>query len=218
MNKENIHKVISILKEEFPKWNAPIVSLIAQKSGDPFKTLVCALLSTRTKDETTAQACQRLFERVKDVKDLVDIDLQELESLIYPVGFYRNKARQLKELARIILEKYGGIVPDDSKKLMELPGVGRKVANLVLSDVFRKPVICVDTHVHRISNRLGLVRTKTPEETEMELYRVLPSEYWQDYNKLLVAFGQTICKPIKPKCQECRIRDYCDYYNLLSAC
>ena len=218
MNKENIHKVISILKEEFPKWNAPIVSLIAQKSGDPFKTLVCALISTRTKDETTAQACQRLFERVKDVKDLVDIDLQELESLIYPVGFYKNKARQLKELARIILEKYGGIVPDDLKALMELPGVGRKVANLVLSDVFKKPVICVDTHVHRISNRLGLVRTKTPEETEMELYRVLPSEYWQDYNKLLVAFGQTICKPIKPKCQECRIRDYCDYYNLLSAC
>ncbi len=214
MKKEHIPDVMRILKEEFPKWRAPIVGLMAQKSGDPFKTLICALLSTRTKDETTAKVCERFFEKVKNYEDILKKDLSELESLIYPVGFYRNKARQLKELAKVVLEKFGGKVPDKREELLKLPGVGRKVANLVLVDAFKKPAICVDAHVHRISNRWGLIKTKTPEETERELEKVLPVEYWLDYNKLLVAFGQTTCKPMNPKCQECKVNGYCDYFTL----
>ncbi len=214
MKREHIPEVIKVLKEEFPRWRAPIVSLIAQKSGDPFKTLICALLSTRTKDETTAMVCEKLFQKVKGFEDLMNMDISELERLIYPVGFYRNKAGQLKELARVVLEKFGGRVPDTREDLLKLPGVGRKVANLVLADAFKKPAICVDTHVHRISNRWGLIKTETPEETERELEKILPVEYWLDYNKLLVAFGQTICKPVKPKCHECKVSAYCDYYTL----
>ena len=215
MTKEDLPEVLEIMKREFPKWHAPIVKLIAQKRKDPLSALLCALLSTRTRDETTAEVCKRFLQRVKDPQDLLEIDQEELEKLIYPVGFYRNKARQLKELAKQLVEDFGGKVPDSLENLLKLKGVGRKVANIVLSEGFGKPAIAVDVHVHRISNRWGLVKTKTPEETEEALMKVVPREYWRDYNRLLVAFGQTICKPVKPKCGECPINKWCDYYSSL---
>ncbi len=215
MKKEHIHEVMKILKEEFNHWNAPVVSLMAQKDGDPFKVLTCALLSTRTKDTTTSEVCKRFLQNIKGFEDLLNIDLKNLEELIYPVGFYKNKAKQLKALAWKVINDFGGKVPDNIQDLLKLPGVGRKVANLVLADAFKKPAICVDTHVHRISNRWGLVKTKTPEETERALEEVLPKEYWLDYNKILVAFGQTVCRPVKPQCHICKISKYCDYYDKL---
>lgn len=211
MRREDVDKVIRILRSEFPKWNAPVVSLIAQKTGNPFRVLVCALVSTRTKDETTALVCKRLLERVKTVDDLYSISEEELSRLLYPAGFYRSKARFLKEIAKELKEKYNSRVPDRLEDLLKLKGVGRKVANLVLSEGYQIPAICVDTHVHRITNRWCLVKTKRPEETELKLMEILPKEYWIEFNKLLVAFGQTLCKPLKPLCGVCPIREYCDY-------
>lgn len=216
MEKEQVPQVISILREEFKKWNAPVVSLIAQKTGDPFRVLVCALLSTRTKDEVTAQVCSKLFSRIRSIDDLINIPEEELASLIYPVGFYRNKAKFLKRLAEELKKEFAGKVPDRIEDLLKLKGVGRKVANLVLADGFNKPAICVDTHVHRITNRWSLVKTKTPYQTEKALMEVLPIEYWQEFNRLLVAFGQTICRPVKPLCHKCPIRDYCDFFKKTS--
>lgn len=211
MRKEDLQKVISILKKEFPRWNAPVVSLIAQKTGDPFRVLVCALISTRTKDEITAVVCKKLFEKVKSVEDLYLIDKDELSELLYPVGFYKNKALFLKEIAKELKEKYDSKVPDKLEELLRLKGVGRKVANLVLAEGYGIPAICVDTHVHRITNRWCLVKIKKPEETELQLTKILPEKYWIEFNKLLVAFGQTICKPVKPLCHICPIREYCEY-------
>jgi len=209
MRRADIPKVIGILKQNYEKWKAPVVTLVAQHTHDPFKVLVCALLSTRTRDETTAKVCKRFFERIKKPEDLLEVPLNELEKLIYPVGFYRNKAKQLKELAKILVENYGGKVPDSREELLKLPGVGRKVANLVLADGYGTPAICVDTHVHRITNRWCLVKTETPEQTERELMKVLPKEYWIVINRLLVAFGQRICTPQKPKCDICPIEKFC---------
>jgi len=211
MREEDLQKVISILKKEFPRWNAPVVSLIAQKTGDPFRVLVCALVSTRTKDEITAVVCKKLFEKVKSVEDLYLIDKDELSKLLYPVGFYKNKALFLKEIAKELKEKYNSRVPDKLEELLRLKGVGRKVANLVLAEGYGIPAICVDTHVHRITNRWCLVKAKKPEETEHQLTKILPEKYWIEFNKLLVAFGQTICKPVKPLCHICPIREYCEY-------
>ena len=212
MKPQDVPKVLSIMEEQYPSWHAPIVKLIAKKRKDPFSALVCALLSTRTRDETTAQVCERFLKRVNSPEDLLEISDKELENLIYPVGFYRNKAKHLKKLAYQIIEEFGGKVPDSLEGLLKLKGVGRKVANIVLSEGFGKPAIAVDVHVHRISNRWGLVKTKRPEETEVALMQLLPVEYWKDFNRLLVAFGQTICKPVKPRCNDCTIREWCDYF------
>ncbi len=209
MNRKDIPKVIEILQKNYEKWKAPVVTLVAQHTNDPFKVLVCALLSTRTRDETTAKVCRRLFERVRDAHGLADIDIRELERLIYPVGFYRNKAKQLKKLGEILVGKFNGKVPDRLEDLLSLPGVGRKVANLVLADGFGIPAICVDTHVHRITNRWCLVKTRNPKETEFELMEKLPKEFWISINRLLVAFGQRICTPQKPRCGECPIENFC---------
>ncbi|MCS7262966.1 MAG: endonuclease III [Aquificaceae bacterium] len=216
MKREDLPAVLEIMKAEFHKWHAPIVKLIAQKRRDPFSALICALLSTRTRDETTAQVCARLLARVSSPQDILQMDLRELEKLIYPVGFYRNKARHLKELASQLVGEFQGKVPDNLQDLLRLKGVGRKVANIVLAEGYNKPAIAVDVHVHRISNRWGLVRTKTPEETESKLAELLPVEYWRDYNRLLVAFGQTLCKPLKPLCHQCPLTQWCDYYRAQS--
>ncbi|NPA42358.1 MAG: endonuclease III [Aquificae bacterium] len=209
MKESDIPKVIEILKKHYESWEAPVVTLVAQHTNDPFRVLICALLSTRTKDETTAKVCQKFFKKVKTPEDILRLSTEQLEELIYPVGFYRNKAKQLKELARILIEDFKGRVPDKLEDLLKLPGVGRKVANLVLSDGYGIPAICVDTHVHRITNRWCLVKTKTPHETERELMRKLPKEYWIVINRLLVAFGQRICTPQKPKCDLCPIEEFC---------
>lgn len=206
---ERIKKIIEILRKEKEKWNVPIVTLMSQTGSDPFKILVATVLSLRTKDEVTAKAAERLFQVADTPEKLLKLEEDEIASLIYPVGFYRRKAKNLKEIAKILLENYGGKVPDDLEELLKLPGVGRKTANLVVTLGYRKPGICVDTHVHRIMNRLGYVKTKTPEETEFALREKLPKEFWIEINDLLVSLGQHICHPTSPKCSQCPIEPYC---------
>lgn len=192
------------LKIAFKSVQAPIIDLIAAQTRDPFKVLVGTILSARTKDGTTADACRRLFAEIDTLEDLKKIPVERLEKLIYPVGFFRMKAKHLKQLDYKEL-------PRTVEGLCELPGVGRKTANLVVALAFDKPAICVDVHVHRITNRLGLIKTNTPFETEMELRRILPVKYWKSWNSLLVSFGQTRCAPRNPKCGDCPIHTYCAY-------
>jgi len=201
--------VLRILRREAPAWKAPILTLISEERKDPFLTLIGCILSLRTKDETTAAAAGRLFARADTPDAMLALALRTLERLIYPVGFYRTKARVIRGICRDLIEKFGGAVPDTIDDLLELKGVGRKTANLVVTEAFGKPGICVDTHVHRISNRWGLVETKTPEKTETALREVLPRRHWIGYNALLVAFGQTICQPTSPWCSRCPIAGAC---------
>jgi endonuclease III len=201
--------VMKILRREAPKWNAPIVSFIAVQSRDPFKTLIGCILSLRTKDETTAVASARLFGRAATPEAMLALSPKTLERLIYPVGFYRTKARVIRGISRDLIDKFEGEVPNDLDALLTLKGVGRKTANLVVTEAFGKPGICVDTHVHRISNRWGLVKTKTPDKTETALREVLPRRHWLEYNGVLVAFGQTICHPTSPWCSRCKIAEIC---------
>jgi endonuclease-3 len=205
----DIHAVMARLRAAAPSWNAPVVTLIANQSSDPFQVLISCLLSLRTKDETTGPAARRLFQLAATPHAMARLRVRDIERAIYPVGFYRTKARTIVALCRTLIDRYEGGVPDDLDALLSLKGVGRKTANLVLTQGFRKPGICVDTHVHRISNRWGYVRTKDPHATEMALRRKLPPEYWLEYNDLLVAFGQTICAPISPWCSRCPIAAYC---------
>ncbi len=182
---------------------------MAQQNEDPFLTLIGCVLSLRTKDEVTALACERLFAKARSPRTILALAPKILERLIYPVGFYRTKARAIRGICRDLLEKFDGAVPNTIDKLLTLNGVGRKTANLVVTQSFRKPGICVDTHVHRISNRWGLVAGKTPDKTETALREVLPRRFWIDYNPILVAFGQTICQPVSPWCSRCPIERQC---------
>lgn len=179
----------------------------------PFQILVSTVMSARTKDTTTIPIAHKLFQTYKTPDDFMNIPLKTLEKLIYGIGFYHTKARNIKKLSTILKDKYASNVPNDLNKLLELPGVGRKTANCVLAYAFKIPAIPVDTHVHRISNRIGLVHTKTPEETEHALTRTIPREYWLDINELFVTHGQTICLPRSPRCNICPIHDFCDYYS-----
>ena len=204
-------KVLDILQKEFPKWNAPVVSLMAKRDHrTPFQILISTIISLRTKDQVTAQVSERLFKIAKTPEDILKLSEEEIQKAIYPAGFYKNKAKTIKEIARIIVEKYNGKVPDTLEELLKLPGVGRKTANLVLALSFGKPAICVDIHVHRITNRLGFVKTKNPEETEKQLMEKVPVKDWNRINDLLVAFGQTICKPVSPLCSKCPVEKYCE--------
>ncbi|MCQ6254682.1 DUF123 domain-containing protein [Methanocaldococcus sp.] len=204
-------ELIEILSKKINK-NAVVTEI--SKDRDPFKVLISTIISARTKDEVTEEVSKRLFNVVKNVDDLLKIDEEELSKLIYPAGFYKNKAKNLKKLAIILKENYNGKVPDSLEDLLKLPGVGRKTANLVITLAFDKDGICVDTHVHRICNRWGIVDTETPEETEFELRKKLPKKYWKIINNLLVVFGREICSP-KPKCDKCfeEIRLKCPYYK-----
>ena len=178
---------------------------------DPFRVLIATILSARTKDETTLAASDRLFSKYPDAKSLAKANVAEVRKLIKPVGFYKTKAPRIKQAAKILLKQYEGEVPGAMEALLELPGVGRKTANCVLVYGFGKPAIPVDTHVHRISNRLGLVETKTPEETEMELARKVSEKFWLDINELFVRFGQEVCRPIGPKCSSCLLNNTCKF-------
>lgn len=180
---------------------------------DPFLVLICCILSLRTNDRTTYPASLRMLELGKTPKDFLSVSEEDLVKAIYPVGFYKNKAKQILEIAKELVDNYDSNVPADIDELVKFKGVGRKTANLVMAKGFQIPAICVDIHVHRISNRLGLLKTKTPDETEMVLRRILPEKYWLDINTILVTFGQNICKPIKPLCEKCSIKEYCDYYE-----
>ena len=176
---------------------------------NPYLVLIACILSLRTNDKTTYPATLRMLELAKTPKDMKQMKIEDLAQAIYPVGFYENKAKQIIELSKTIDEELDGKVPDEIDELVKFKGVGRKTANLVLSLGFNKPAICVDVHVHRIFNRLGYIKTKTPEETEFALRKKLPEKYWIDINTLLVTHGQNVCKPIKPKCAECPISSYC---------
>jgi endonuclease III len=188
---------------------APIITFISERGATPFEILVSTLLSLRTKDEVTALAAHRLFQVARTPVDLVNIDEEVLKKLIYPVGFYPTKAKRLLSISRILLDQYNSQVPNSIDELMRLPGVGRKTANLVMTEGFKIPAVCVDTHVHRISNRIGYVNTKTPEKTELALREKLPRKHWIKYNELLVTFGQTVCRPVSPFCSTCPAADMC---------
>lgn len=188
----------------------PIVTEMSRKRRDPYRVLISTLLSLRTKDETTRRAAERLLAKAPGPDELLKLRESRIRALIYPVGFYKTKARVLKEVSRRIVGEYGGKVPDDLDTLLTLKGVGRKTANLVVTLGYGKPGICVDTHVHRIANRLGYVRTKNPEETEFALREKLPPRYWIPINDCLVAYGQNLCRPVSPFCSRCRLAPYCD--------
>jgi len=182
---------------------------VAAERRDPFRVLIACLLSLRTKDETTGPAAARLFALADTPEAMLRLPAQRIERAIFPVGFYRTKARVLLGVCRDLLERFGGQVPDEIDRLLTLKGVGRKTANLVVTQGFNKPGICVDIHVHRISNRLGYVKTKNPTETETALRKQLPRRYWIGYNDLLVSFGQSICHPVSPRCSECPVSPRC---------
>ena len=201
--------MMNILHNHFPD-DVPSVTKISQQNRDPFLVLIGTLLSLRTKDEVTEQAMDRLSAKARTPKELLRIPENELAKIIYPVGFYKTKAQTLRNVSKVLLDKYEGEVPDTLDDLLELKGVGRKTANLIITEGFGKPGICVDTHVHRISNRLGVVATKNPHETEFALRKILPLEYWISYNTLLVTFGKRICKPISPLCSVCPILSMCN--------
>ena len=204
-----IGRALTILRREARGWNAPVLTLMAAEKHDPFLTLIGCILSLRTNDKTTAVAAPRLFARARTPHEMLAMEPREIEELIYPVGFYRSKARGIREICRDLINRFGGRVPDDIDQLVTLKGVGRKTANLVVTEFFRKPGICVDTHVHRISNRWGLVATKTADHTETALRAVLPRRYWIEYNSLVVAFGQTLCHPTSPWCSRCPLAKIC---------
>lgn len=210
MTVADIPQVHAVLRDEFERHPAPIIDFMAAQERDPFKILVATILSARTKDETTTVVVRdQLFPEVRGFDDLRRVSLERLEKLIYPVGFFRTKAKHLKELPDALDRLYGGKIPETVEELCALPGVGRKTANLVVALAFSKPAICVDVHVHRICNRFGLVTTKTPHDTEMALRRILPERYWITWNGSLVSFGQRRCTPLRPKCDGCPLARWC---------
>ncbi len=210
MNDKKIHPVVAILRKEVKKWNAPIVELIAEKSRDPYQVLIGCILSLRTQDQTTVRASKRLFRLARTPQAMLRLKPKTIETAIYPVGFYRNKAKTILGLSHELITKYKSQVPATITELLTLKGVGRKTANIVINRGFGKPSIAVDTHVHRITNRWGYVRTTTPEKTEFALRAKLPKKYWHDFNYLLVAFGQSLCRPISPRCSQCPVARFCD--------
>jgi len=209
MKDREIHSVIRILRREVPQWDTPIVTLMAETYASPFRVLISCILSLRTQDATTAKASHRLFAVADSPAAILKLSAKKIEKLIYPVGFYKTKAKNILDICRTLIDQYGGEVPDEIDELLKLKGVGRKTANLVVTLGYKKPGICVDTHVHRISNRWGYVKTKTPATTEDTLRAKLPKQYWIEYNDLLVSFGQHLCRPISPLCSACPVKKYC---------
>jgi len=210
VNDADIEHFISVLEEEAKKWELPIVSHLARERQDPFLILISTLLSLRTKDEVTAEASERLFRLADNLTEMLTLPSEVISRAIYPVGFYRVKAETILNVCRELISRFNSRVPGTIEELLTIKGVGRKTANLVITLGFNKDGICVDTHVHRVSNRWGYVRTKTPEQTEFALRGKLPRKYWINYNTLLVAFGRQICRPVYPLCNSCPLRNYCE--------
>jgi endonuclease-3 len=209
MGNTSIETIIGLIEEGLAKRELPIVSKLAEEHCGPFTILISTLLSLRTKDEVTAVATERLFAHAKTPTEMARLTEDEIIKAIYPVGFYRNKAKTILAVCRTLIENYAGLVPDSIEELLKMRGVGRKTANLVVALGFNGPGICVDIHVHRISNRIGYVRTKNPEETEFALRAKLPPQYWKKYNTLMVSFGQNICRPVSPLCSVCPLAGCC---------
>ena len=209
IERKNIGRVLSALRREAEKWDVPVVTLTAVTSRNPFRVLLSTVLSLRTKDETTAEASRRLFAEADTPAGILGLGEKKIRNLIYPVGFYRVKAKNIIGMCQKLLDEYGGEVPDTVEELLGFRGVGRKTANLVVSLGYSKPAICVDIHVHRISNRWGFVNTENPLDTEMALRDALPQKYWIEYNSLLVALGQSVCRPVSPFCSRCPVSGRC---------
>ncbi|MCK5581274.1 MAG: endonuclease III [Candidatus Omnitrophica bacterium] len=209
VNHSNISEVIKLLRKAMRDLPDPSVTLVGKRWKSPFLVLISCLLSLRTKDATTLPASERLFALAKTPKGILKLSISQIEKAIYPVGFYKTKARRIKGICQGLLDRFDGKVPDEIDVLLTFKGVGRKTANLVLTEGFGKPAVCVDTHVHRISNRFGYVKTSNPEETEWALRKNLPKCFWIEYNALLVTWGQNICKPISPLCSQCPVYKLC---------
>ncbi len=209
VSNKNIHDAIKILRKDLKNFPDPSVTLVGKRWKSPFLVLISCIMSLRTQDKTTLPASERLFKLATTPEEMLKLTFEQIEKAIYPVGFYRTKARTILGICRDIIEKFGGQVPSNLEDLLTMKGVGRKTANLVLTEGFAIPAMCVDTHVHRISNRFGYVKTKTPEETEIVLRKKLPQQYWMEYNALLVLWGQNICRPISPWCSQCSMRKIC---------
>jgi endonuclease-3 len=217
MNVTEINQVVLILKKEIKQWKVPIVGVIANESHDPFLVLISTVLSLRTKDKTTFEASSRLFSLASSPEGMIKLSVKKIEEAIYPVGFYKTKARSILHLCNDIITRFKSKVPDTMDELLTLKGVGRKTANLVLTLGFDKFGICVDIHVHRISNRLGFIKTKTPAESEIALRQTLPRRHWKIYNDLLVTFGQNLCKPVSPFCSICKLSHLCEKQGVTSS-
>jgi endonuclease-3 len=215
MNNRDISKVIRLLEKEVAKWELPIVSSLAEEHSGPFPILISTILSLRTKDEVTAIAAERLLALARTPEEMLKLSEGKIIKAIYPVGFYRTKAKTILHISKELIDRFQSRVPDTIEQLLTLKGVGRKTANLVVALGYNKEGLCVDTHVHRISNRLGYVKTKTPDETEFALRKKLPSKYWLRYNTLMVAFGRHVCVPISPFCSSCPVFAYCDRVNVV---
>ena len=211
---DGMHKTMNAVKP--PRMTA-LRDLRDAEIHGPFSILIGTILSARTKDESTARVSKELFKKYKTAKQLGGAKIKDIEKIIKSIGFYHVKARRIIEVSKIIDSQYKGKVPDNLEKLIELPGVGRKTANCVLVYAYEKPAIPVDIHVHRISNRLGLVQTKNPEDTEFELMKIIPKKFWLDINDTFVMYGQNICKPISPMCNVCKIKNSCNYYKTKNA-
>tara|TARA_B100000959_G_scaffold21478_1_gene20754 strand:- start:166908 stop:167570 length:663 start_codon:yes stop_codon:yes gene_type:complete len=208
--KFDITKVIRILRREVKKWEVPIVTIYSRgNKRSAFLVLISCILSLRTRDKQTAAASKRLFAVAETPKEIANLPAEEIEKLIYPVGFYRNKANTVREVSQTLIDKYDSKTPDTIEQLVSLKGVGRKTANLVVTLGYSKLGICVDTHVHRICNIWGYVDTKNPDKTEMALRNKLPEKYWIEFNDLLVTFGQNLCKPVSPMCSKCKLAGMC---------
>ena len=198
--------------DDLPRLTA-LKKLQIEEENDPFKILIGTILSARSRDENTTKIVAKLFSRYKNVKELANADLNDIKSIIHSIGFYNTKSKRIKKVSQIITRKFNGVVPNDIERLLQLPGVGRKTANCVLVYAFNKPAIPVDVHVHRISNRIGLVKTKNPEKTEQELIKIVDKKYWLILNNIFVMYGQNICLPIKPKCGLCDLKGNCNFYK-----
>ena len=211
----SVEKILTTMLNEAEKRKAPVFTIGKVVRENPYRSLVFTILSARTRDEATLKASKKLFSKYPTIRKLAKADRRKVEKLIYGVGFYRQKSRNIINTAKMLVQDFNGKVPDNMNDLIKLPGVGRKTANVILSYVFSKDSIAVDTHVHRISNRLGWVKTKKPEETEKALMKIIPKKFWKKLNRSMVSYGQTVCIPRNPKCSGCRIRNYCRYYKNL---
>lgn len=210
MNTQTLVKVLNKLKKEYPEWVEPAITMMSRRKRGPFRVLIGTIISQRTKDEVTIEAAQRLFAVADTPRKIIKLPVRRIAALIYPSGFYNSKGKNIKDVSRTLISCFKGKVPDTIKDLLTLKGVGRKTANLVLTKGYGKQAICVDTHVHRISNRFGYVKTKKPDITEFVLRDNLPRKWWIEYNDILVAFGKTICRPVSPRCSECPVEKWCE--------
>lgn len=210
MKDTDIDIVVSALRKACAKWDTPAVTIVSERDRNPFTVLVSCIISLRTKDAVTAAATARLLSRGRSPSEIMELSVEDIAGLIYPAGFYRTKAMQILDICRRLVNDYAGIVPCTLEELLDFRGVGRKTANLVVTLGYGKPGICVDTHVHRIMNRLGYVSSRSPNETELILREKLPSQYWIQINDLLVCYGQNLCLPISPYCSKCTLATYCE--------